>query len=321
MRYGRMSLAAVIVLVALPALAGPGWAAAGCPEGVGNLGDAGLSAGVCVPGGQPTDVTPVATGGRTGSSSGGSTGGSREPSPYQWQRTYPDEYPSSLRTTGNPLRTQTGPTPVCTGAGGVEGRPYTDTLTDTRTGEIINSSSGCEVPGQAAGASGRPTPPPPPPTAQEVWTQVPLPAPVLAISPEGNGLTGLATWLWSSDPGPLTAQTSIRGYTATARATPVRWVWTMWKPGDTANLNPDPRVESTTPGSAANPAATYTYETSGDYTVTLTVWWSGDFTFSGYGVSQRQSLGDTSRSASRAYHVIEVRSVRVSGGEPLHVQS
>jgi hypothetical protein len=320
MRVSRTALPVFLFLLVMPAMASTSFAAAGCPEGVGRLSSDALSAGVCVPGGQSPDVTPVATGGRSGSSNGGSTSGGA-PSPYQWQRTYPDEYPSALRTTGNPLRTQTGPTPVCAGAGGVEGRPYTDTLTDTRTGDIISSSSGCEVPGQAAGASGRPTPPPPPPTAQEVWTQVPLPEPVLAMSPEGNGLTGLATWLWSSDPGPLTAQTSIRGYTATARATPVRWVWTMWKPGDTPNLNPDPRVESTAPGSAANPAATYTYETRGDYTVTLTVWWSGDFTFSGYGVSQRQSLGDTSRSASRSYHVIEVRSVRVSGGEPLHVRS
>jgi hypothetical protein len=141
---------------------------------------------------------------------------------------------------------------------------------------------------------------------------VPLPTPVLGVNPDGKGLTGLKTWLWSTSPGRLTAQTSIRGYTATATATPVRWVWQMWKDGDTPNLNPNPRVESATPGSEASPAATYVYETKGDYTITLTVWWTGEFTFTGFGVSQRESLGDTSREASRPYHVIEVVSVLVA---------
>ena len=86
----------------------------------------------------------------------------------------------------------------------------------------------------------------------------------------------------------------------------------MWQAGDTPNLNRDPRVESSTPGSEANPSAEYMYETKGDYTVTLTVWWSGDFTFSGNGVPpQTETLGESSRSSSRPYHVIEVRSVLV----------
>ena len=309
MRAGKSSLLLAVAVLTLPLTATGALAAAGCPEGVGSLGDSGLSVGVCVPGAPPTGVQPVSTDG--GGVRGSGSQGSGQASPYTWQRTYPNEYPRALRTTGNPLAVQPGPTPTCTGAGGVEGRPYVDQLIDTRTGSVVNSSSGCEVPGQA-GPAGTPAPPPPPPSPAEVWRQVPLPTPVLGINPDGKGLTGLKTWLWSTNPGAVTARTSIRGYTASATATPVRWVWHMWKDGDTPNLNPNPRVESATPGSEASPAATYVYETKGDYTITLTVWWTGEFTFTGFGVFQRVSLGDTSREASRPYHVIEVVSVLVA---------
>jgi hypothetical protein len=265
--------------------------------------------GVCVPGAPPTGAQPVSTDTEATGSSGSRGGG--EVSPYHWERTFPNEYPRALRTTGNPPVVQPSPTPTCTGAGGVEGRPYVDQLIDTRNGSVVDSSSGCEVPGQA-GPAGTPAPPPTPPSAAEVWRRVPLPTPVLGINPDGKGLTGLKTWLWSTNPGPVTAQTSIRGYTTTATATPVRWVWNMWKAGETPNLNPNPRVESANPGSETSPAATYVYETKGDYTITLTVWWSGEFSFTGFGVSQRESLGDTSREASRPYHVIEVVSVLVA---------
>lgn len=308
-RAGRASVLVAIAVLTLPLTASGATAAAGCPEGVGSLGDSGLSVGACVPGAPPARAQPLST--DTGATGSGGSRGSGEVSPYQWERTYLNEYPQALRTTGNPPALQPSPTPTCTGAGGVEGRSYIDQLIDTRTGYFVDSSFGCELPGQA-GPAGTPTPPPTPPSPAEVWRKVPLPTPGLGINPDGEGLTGLETWLWSTNPGPVAAQTSIRGYTTTATATPVRWVWQMWRDGDTPNLNPNPRVESADPGSAASPAATYTYETKGDYTVTLTVWWAGDFTFTGFGVSQRESLGDTSREASRLYHVIEVVSVLVA---------
>lgn len=279
-----------------------------------------LCAGLADPGGTRSSggnppVTPV------GSAGGSGVGGSVPPSPFQWHRNYDPIY-AAPKHSNNPFTGgATGiPAPSCT-KDGVIGRPYRDELIDTRDGTLVSAVEGCEFPAQPGVAAAIVPPlPPAPPSPVEVWRTIPLPTPVLGINPEGKGLTGLKTWIWSTNPGSLAAQTSIRGYTATAKATAVRWVWKMWNDGDTPNLNPNPRVESSYPGSEGTPAATYVYETKGDYTVTLTVWWTGDFTFTGNGVPpQTEILGDTSRDATRPYHVIEVRSVLVSGQDAASV--
>ena len=83
----------------------------------------------------------------------------------------------------------------------------------------------------------------------------------------------------------------------------------MWEPGDPENRNPHPVVTSRVPGTEAAPAATYTYETKGDYTVTYTVTWEGSYVFSGPGVNEVVDLGTTTTSSTRTYHVTEVRAV------------
>jgi hypothetical protein len=139
-----------------------------------------------------------------------------------------------------------------------------------------------------------------------------VPTPTLGINPSINGLTGLASWLWDPNAGQQTATVNLRGYTAQATASPVRWVWRMWQNGDTPNVNPDPVVVATRAGSEASPAATYTYETNGDYTITATVTWSGTYTYSGPGTpATTVSLGTTTKTSTQNYHVMSVRGARV----------
>lgn len=85
--------------------------------------------------------------------------------------------------------------------------------------------------------------------------------------------------------------------------------WTLGAPGE--GLNPDPYRSSTTPGTRESPAASYTFETKGTYTVTHTVTYDGSFTVSGpFGISVAAGVGDITVTASRTYNVIKVRGAR-----------
>lgn len=168
----------------------------------------------------------------------------------------------------------------------------------------------CTAPGPApagapAGTLGPPLPPPPPPppppSLQEIRALVDFPVPVVGVNPDGDGLTGLETWCWYGGETQVSVSTSLRGYTITGSAEAVRFAWAM---GDGATY------ASTGPGSEASPAARHTYEAKDDYALGLTVAWSGTFAFSGFGISESGSLGEAAVSATRPYHVVEVRAVR-----------
>jgi len=192
------------------------------------------------------------------------------------------------------------------------GLGYVSRTVDTRDGQVVGSTGGCQLPSDGGGGGGTTSTDQSPPSAAEVWQRIPVPTPTFGMNPAVNGLTGLETWLWSNDSVPITATVELRGYTATATARPVRWEWRMWQEGDTPNVNPDPVVTATTPGSEAQPAATYTYETHGDFTVTETVTWTGTFTLEGPDTPpQTNDLGENRRSSSRNYHVIAVRGAPV----------
>lgn len=170
----------------------------------------------------------------------------------------------------------------------------------------------------AQGTSPAPAPPPPPPTGAEVFDKIPIPTPVWGLSPRGDGLTGLATWLWDSNgDSPRSVVATIRGWTATATASPSRWEWTMansGEPGPASRSNPNPVVTATTPGSESSPAATYRYETPGGYTLTLRVSWSGSYTYTRPGFAPTTApLGTSTRSTTRAYTVAAISPVLVSG--------
>jgi hypothetical protein len=338
-----MSRSVLVVALSMGALVLPVSRAAGaeeCPSGVGRLGDSQITANVCVPGQVSANPGPSSSGVSSAGSSGGS--GSDQESPYKWARTYDTEYSAATRTVTNAasspgIQTLPSGAPTCPGPNGEDGRPYTDTLIDTRTGDVISSGRGCEVPGQAAVAVPRPLPPSPP-SAAEVIEKAGLPRLQFGLSPRGKdcsmagaigvpaipaprcasgeapGLTGLETLLWV-DPAPpaeVTVTVDIRGYSVTSRARPVRYSWQMRQDGDTeSSRNPNPAITTTTPGTQAAPAVRYRWETKGDYRMSLAVVWQGSYTFSGFGVASRtEPLGPvTGQPQTTPYHVIEVRSV------------
>lgn len=284
------------------------------PTPGGYIGDGGLGAGVGDPGGQPvpggqsvSDVLPTAPGGSEGSGSSGA--GGQEPS-TRWVRHYYGEAPDVLVIDGPGYGTN-APYPCPEGA-----RAYTDTLVDVESGAVLATASGCEeaaTTGPAAPTTGD-EPAPLPPRPEEIWSVVPVPTPGFGINPGIRGLTGLDSYLWDSQGNaPVVATATIRGYTTTATAVPTHWEWRMWEEGDTPNVNPYPVVSASFPGTREAPAATYMYETVGDYTLTMSVTWSGTYSFTapGGGPPQTVDLGTTTRSSSRDYHVIEIRSARV----------
>lgn len=194
--------------------------------------------------------------------------------------------------------------------GCINGRLYVDRILLRETGEVVRRAPNACLPNPVPPTSSPPsaTGQTARPPAERLWREVPLPEPAWGLSPPEKGLTGLPTWLWDPRGGaPVTATVDLGGFTATATARPVKYVWTMWDRGDGPNSNPHPMLVSDVPGSEARPAATYTYETRGDFTVTQTVTWAGTYTFTGPGVNDVVDLGTTSISSTRTYHVVEVR--------------
>jgi len=285
---------------------------------VGNIGKGFVDVGLGGPGG-PAQPAPTPANGNTGSSSvnvvptaSGGGGGTSGP-PLSWVRTYPG-------VQGGPGGEKlVGAGTFCLDDAGNRGVNYLDNLTNTQTGEVVSTRSGCATsatPAPNAPANGMTTAQPAP-TPAEIWARTPLATPSFGINPADNGLTGLPTWLWDPNGGaPINATVQLRGYTATVTASPVRWSWTMGgQPGDTqSRSNPAYQVVSSQPGSAwqpggggGPPAAKYTYETKGDYTLSLTVTWAGSYTYTGAGgATTAVDLGTTTKSASRPYTVIAI---------------
>lgn len=256
-------------------------------------------------------VAGPANGTPSGTPAGSSGSGSTAPPPrFVWERSYEQG--------GGPNRLEAVPQGFgCVSDSGERGVRYTDNQIDTTTGKVVDSVGGCETPSNpipvGTGGTVQPGSTPAPPTAEEVRNMVTVPLPVFGVNPSQNGLTGLPTWLWDPTGGaPITATVNLRGYTASATATPTHYEWRMWESGDTPNVNPNPLVVADRPGTEARPAATYTYETHGDFTLTATVTWGGTYTYTGPGVAPTTAdLGTTTRTSTRTYHVISVRAARI----------
>ena len=129
-----------------------------------------------------------------------------------------------------------------------------------------------------------------------------IPRPVVRLSPGQRGLTGLATWYWYSGGADVSVGFGVGGFaiTASARATDFRW-----STGDGTVLT------SATPGSPEAPAAQHVYRTkSASYPVSLSMVWTGRYTWSGFGDSGSGPLGPvTVTGEPHPYPVAEVRSV------------
>ncbi len=122
------------------------------------------------------------------------------------------------------------------------------------------------------------------------------------MSPGQRGLTGLATWYWYPGSADVSVGFGARGFviTASARATNFRW-----STGDGSVLT------SPGPGSPATPAAQHVYGTkSAGYLVSLSMVWTGRYTWSGFGDSGSGPLGPVAVTGeTHPYPVAEVRSV------------
>ena len=147
----------------------------------------------------------------------------------------------------------------------------------------------------------RPSPPPlpEPPTVEEIWERAALPAPTIGVNPNGFGITGLETWLWTDAAQPIQLSVSLAGYTITGTATPVAYAF------DTGDSTP---TLSTAAGTEAEPAARHTYETKGTYTLHVSSVWTAEATLTGPEIPTpiRIDLGTATLTASRDYQVREI---------------
>ncbi len=144
-------------------------------------------------------------------------------------------------------------------------------------------------------------PVPTPPTVSEIFDRAPLPPCEIGISPEGEGLTGMETWLWCENiDGPVQVAVTIRGFRVQASATPTEYHWIM---GDGTT-----RV-SKWPGTEEDPSAEHVYETKDNYLVRVDVVWTGTYTYEGHGLTETPSLGEVSSTSDVAYPVVEVRAL------------
>lgn len=155
-----------------------------------------------------------------------------------------------------------------------------------------------------------------------------VPETVVRFNPSARGLTGLDTWLWydpgtdgwQEDDGHITASVTLDGYETNAEA---------WLRGLTWDLGNGDSISYTIPGTELGPLSpaayaaavadeedaprSYMYETIGDYPVTLTAVWVGQYWFTDDtgDVAGPFPLGTVDFSDSLLYNVIEVRSVLV----------
>lgn len=129
-----------------------------------------------------------------------------------------------------------------------------------------------------------------------------IPKPIVRLSPGQRGLTGLQTWYWYSGSATVSVGFGSRGFAITASAAAANF---RWSTGDGSVLT-SPR-----PGSPATPAAQHVYRTkSAGYPVSLSMIWTGRYTWSGFGDSGSGPLGPvTVTGATHPYPVAEVRSV------------
>ncbi|HEX2027300.1 MAG TPA: hypothetical protein VHF25_04805, partial [Nitriliruptorales bacterium] len=154
-----------------------------------------------------------------------------------------------------------------------------------------------------------------------------LPTPTVALNPDHQGVTGMDTWLWYADdaatplagvdhdrdPATAPAQglqvTATAGpYTITATAWIARYRWTFHQPDHAIGVH----RTATRPGSQQHPAATWMPNTKGVYQVTAATDWHGHYSWTGPdGASGAGDLGTVTRSATRRWPVVEIRSVLI----------
>ncbi len=152
---------------------------------------------------------------------------------------------------------------------------YAVALNNVVTGEQLYLRYVCTWPGAPP-----PSPPPPPPSPAELAyanAQALTLEPALSPATSIGGLTGLASWLWCGDPGPVGTSVALRGWTATGEVHVVLVGWEVDGSDGFADI-------STSCGSPEAPSSTWTPQTKGSYSVLLTAVWAGSWDLSWNGI-------------------------------------
>lgn len=289
------------------------WAVAANAQTGGGYSTGGSIGGQIVVPGTETSGSGTSTGGTSGGSSGGGSG----PAPTCTGPIDPTD-PDSPSQTGTITYTAASPglTEVLDGSGlqgnenlgVISGKPTPDAVGTWYTrwcGTNPRGFGGYVWAPQGTSPAAIATPPAPPSPA-EIRDRTPLPAPTIEVSP----LTGLAgaraearTALWDANGAEVrTVNLTLRGYTVVVRAGAGTWEWSLGAG--------NPTITTYRPGTAADPAVRHTYGAAGDYTVGVTVTWSGSYTYSGNGTAaQTVALPTSTRTATIAYSVDAVQPV------------
>ena len=150
--------------------------------------------------------------------------------------------------------------------------------------------------------------------ADEARKRLPLPLPQPQLSPAGDQIVNLASWLWLGGPwAPLSSTVSVPGVRVIARAVPQQVVWTMGDGGQVVCDGPGTRYDSTMAAAAQSPSCAYTYTHSSasqpdlQYQGTVTVRWHA--TWSASGVAGGGDLGTIDRTTNFTVRVGEVQAL------------
>ncbi len=213
-----------------------------------------------------------------------------------------DQAPRPYRVVAVPAHDPTNPLAgICPSATGFAGFGwiFTVTTSDNTNGAIIAIDTRC-VPLTGPLANGLPPGPAQPPTIGEIWRTAVIPLPTLGLSPPDVGVTGLATWMWSTSAKTVVINATIDGWTVVGIAVRSGFVFDS---GEGSNQNSDDG------GSPTTPALVHTFETKGVETVEVGTVWIANVTMTGPGVPVRDTnIGSATLSVSADYPVVEIRS-------------
>lgn len=165
------------------------------------------------------------------------------------------------------------------------------------------------IPDDQAPPGGSASAPSPEQLARQAYSQLRLPSPSIAASPEGPQLVRLPTWLWIENGWePVSATASVPGVSVTATAKPTKVQWSMGEGGSRTCDGPGTPYSSDRNPRSASPDCGYTYRrASGDggFRVTATVSWSVSWS----GAGESGTFDDLSTTDSTSFVVEEVGAV------------
>lgn len=160
-----------------------------------------------------------------------------------------------------------------------------------------------------------PAPPSPVDLAESARDRLSLPAVGLGMSPVGDQLVGLPTWLWigSSAWGPVSRTVTVPGVSVTATAIPMSVVWSTGDGGSVVCEGPGTPYSSAASPEATSPDCGHTYREmspEGGFTVSATVRWSVEWS----GAGESGVFPGLETAASVAVEVAEAPAVNVVPG-------